>query len=108
MSEYPALYATDKNGAPCLKELLGPFFRMILPAFLDGAQEITVRTAISKEAVGISVAYSKAGLVHHLTAPKDFNPSIVFIRIKIMSNMSLELGQRQAGTIRVQFGDRHL
>jgi len=101
-------FAIDKNGVPCLKELLDPFFKTIAPALFQKADQISIKRGVFNNSVKISIEYSKNGAIHNLPPHREFNPAIAFIRIRILADMALESQETQAGTIRVKIGDENL
>jgi hypothetical protein len=98
------LYAI-KNNAGDEFQLLTPFFKALLPAFEDKADEIRIEPV----GAGLKLAYGHKSLSAPLPSSERNYAWVVFPRILILCEMSIALqGAEQSGRFRVRCDNRVL
>lgn len=102
MRDYTELYAINENGQKILGPLLEPFWKTVFCAFLNKADEVTVR-ANRENASDMDVKYQKGEEIFHLTPAEGFHPFITSSRIRIISGMAITPDLVQNGKMRVKF-----
>jgi len=96
------IHAIDEDGNPVLEALLDPFFRMLLPAFRDKADQIEIRSNL--ETGDVQATYLKGSQRVPIAAPKDFQPFVVSSRIRILAGLAISPGvKKQAGRLHLSF-----
>lgn len=100
------LHAVKEDGTKVLLNLLTSFFRTLLPAFADQAEEIRIGVPSNEE--NIRADYKREGKTFKLDFDEEYQHLVATSRIKILAGLSIADKERQTGQIFVQFAGRKL
>lgn len=96
------LFFLNEDGAVMAASIFEPLLRILLPAFVDSAEEIYIN--YSRVTPGqISAMYEKGGKSVQLDIKANFSPADVFVRLRIIAGMSIVAEGRQTGKVAMRF-----
>jgi hypothetical protein len=108
MHKEPIIFALDKDGNPCFRELFRDFLKSILPALVERADEIAIRGAFTREGWKINVEYRRLETNRCFPIERDFGFTTVLTRISVLAGMGLGKWQMQPGEMSIRFGDNRI